>query len=104
MDPSSDVSLQRVLIDTLGQFEPIDAVVLDYYATADSSAAPTPAVVADSMNRRPTECAVSIQRLETLRCLDNMSRDNVGRPGLVTQYQISALGLELGHACMDKPE
>ena len=104
MDPRSDVSLQRVLIDTLRRFEPIDAVVLDYYATADNPGFTTPNQVADSMARRPTECAVSIQRLETLRCLDDVSRDNVGRPGLDTQYEISALGTELGRACMDKLE
>ena len=104
MDPNSDVSLQRVLIDALGQFEPIDAVILDHYATRDNPGFRTPAQVADSMNRRPNECAVSIQRLEVLRCLDDMSRDNVGRPGLDTQYQISPLGTELCRACMAKLE
>ena len=107
MDPSSGVSLQRVLIDTLRQFEPIDAAVLRHYAAhhaaADSPSSLTPAQVADSMNRRPTECAVSIQRLETLRCLDNVSRQRVGsRPGIATQYRISALGTELYRACMAK--
>ena len=104
MDPSSDVSLQRVLIDTLRQFEPIDAAVLGYYATADNPGFRSPSQVAKSMDWRPTECAVSVQRLEALSCLDNI-KQHVGRPpGLRTEYQISALGTELGRACMAKPE
>ena len=92
MDPNSGVSLQRVLIDTLRRFEPIDAVVLGYYATADNPGFRSPAQVADSMNWRPTECAVSIQRLENLRCLDDVSRDNVGRPGLTRSTRSTLSG------------
>ncbi len=92
MDPSSGVSLQRVLIDTLRQFEPIDAAVLGHYATADNPGFRSPSQVAKSMDWRPTECAVSVQRLEALGCLDNI-KQHVGRPpGHRTEYKISALG------------
>ncbi len=97
MDPSSDVSLQRVLIDTLRQFEPIDAVVLDHYATVGFGKTQNPNDVAGLTDRRPTECAVSIQRLETLNCLDELSHS---RSDLHSEYVISALGHELYHACM----
>ena len=102
MDPSSDVSLQRVLIDTLRQFEPIDAVVLGHYATVGSGKTQNPNDVADSTDRRPTACAVSIQRLESLDCLDDFGQGS--RPDLNAEYVISPLGTELCHACMSKLE
>ena len=103
MDPSSDVSLQRVLIDTLRLFEPIDAVVLGHYAPADNPGWKSPNTLADSMDRRPTECAISLQRLEALRCLDDVRARKGDRPDLDTPYEISVLGIELCRACMAEP-
>ena len=104
MDPSSGVSLQRVLIETLRQFEPIDAVVLGHYATVGGGKTQNPSDVAKALNRRPTECAVSIKRLEGLGCFNELSTTSARRrPGLHSEYLISPLGTELCRACMAEP-
>ncbi len=103
MDPACDVSLQRVFIDTLKQFEPIDARVLSAYLEVGSANAKSPNHLVPEIGRRVTEVIVSAERLVSLGCLINMSRDNFNVGSAKTNYMVSALGLELSRACSSPP-
>ena len=103
MDPDHDVSLQHIFIDTLKQFEPIDARILSAYFEMGENKQKTPNNLAPVIGLRVTEVIVSAERLVSLGCLNNMSRDSfsVGNPE--TPYMVSALGLELSRACSSPP-
>ena len=91
LDPRTDVSLQRILIDTLREFEPLDALVL--------SAAGPPLKhlhdVATDLRRRGTEVQVSAQRLDRLGCTVGYATAHV---------ELAPLGSELMRACDPEPD
>ena len=99
MDPDRDVSLQRVYIDTLKQFEPIDVRILSAYLQAGGHQQQTPDYLAPGIGLRVTEVIVSAERLVSLGCLNNMSRDSFSVGAPETPYMVSALGRELSRAC-----
>ncbi len=103
MDPDCDVSLQRVFIDTLKQFEPIDARIFSAYLELGEYQQQTPKKLAPGIGLRVTEIIISAERLVTLGCLTNMSRDSfsVGAPEM--PYMVIALGWELSRACSSPP-
>ncbi len=103
MDPDHDVSLQRVYIDTLKQFEPIDVRILSAYLEAGGHQQQTPDYLAPGIGLRVTEVIVSAERLVSLGCLNNMSRDSFSVGAPETPYMVSALGLELSRACSSSP-
>ena len=103
MDPDRDVSLQRIFIDTLKQFEPIDAHILSAYLEVGGDNAKSPNNLASESGLRMTEVIVSAERLVSLGCLHNMSRDSFSVASAKTNYMISALGLELSRACSSPP-
>ena len=103
MDPDRDVYLQRVFIDTLKQFEPIDARILSAYLEVGASNACSPNNLVQKVDLRVTEVIISADRLVSLGCLNNLTRDRSAAAGPKTTYQISALGLELRRACSSPP-
>ena len=99
MDPDRDVSLQRVFIDSLKQFEPIDARILSAYLEVGGNKEQTPHNLAPGIGLRVTEVIVSAERLVSLGCLNNMSRDSFSVGAPETPYMVGALGWELSRAC-----
>ncbi len=99
MDPDRDVSLQRIFIDALKQFEPIDARILSAYLEVGAGNAHSPNNLAPKVDLRVTEVIISADRLVSIGCLNNLTRDRSAAAGPKTTYQISALGLELSRAC-----
>ena len=103
MDPDCDVSLQRVFIDTLKQFEPIDARILSAYLEVGSNNGASPNNLVPDIGLRVTEVIISAERLASLGCLDNMNREISNIPSAKRVYMVSALGLELSRACSSPP-
>ncbi len=103
MDPDRDVSLQRVFTDSLKQFEPIDARILSAYLEVGANNASSPNNLAPKVDLRVTEVIISADRLVSLGCLNNMTRDKSTATGPKTTYMVSALGLELNRACSSPP-
>ncbi len=62
MDPGRDVSLQRVFIDSLKQFEPIDARILSAYLEVGAGNAQSPNNLAPKAGLRVTEVRISADR------------------------------------------
>ena len=86
-------SLDRIFIDTLKAFEPLDARMLEYYrklASGASNLDKRSDTTAAQLKIRPTLAVVSIGRLVKLGCLSEMG-------GAV--HSLSALGQELIIAC-----
>ncbi len=60
MDPDKDISLQQVFIDTLKQFEPIDALVLQEIAKDDPGELLNAVDLALALSRRESLLSVSL--------------------------------------------
>lgn len=93
MDPNRDVQLQRILIDTLAQFEPIDAVIferLNHLGVDQRTAGRMAETMAGAW--RQSLIQVSLDRLDKLGCIDRSGG---------TFYRYTALGDELWHALGD---
>jgi hypothetical protein len=103
MDPDRDVSLQRVFIDRLKQFEPIDARILSAYVELGEGNAQSANHLASAVDVRVTQVIVSAERLVSLGCLNDMTRDRFAAANPKTTFMISALGLELSRACSSPP-
>lgn len=79
MDPDRDVSLQRIFIDTLKQFDPVDALVFKAIATAyhepsdqqmsDDRRGRNAVNAATALPLRPTQFDLSREKLVKLGCL-----------------------------------
>lgn len=94
MDPNKpDISLQRIIVDTLKQFEPIDALVLKQLSDGRRSDE-----IAKSFDQRETLIELATERLHRLGCLGEPQTVIVGHE-LRTQYRLTALGTELLWAC-----
>ncbi len=110
MDPDTDVDLQKTLIETLRQLEPIDAVLLqqlDAYAqsgTADLNLEK----IASELDFRPMALALSHERLAQLGCLQVITSRYSGKQvtakdgereysvrGQHPLFDLTALGIEL---------
>ena len=92
MDPNRDVALQRVFVETLQQFEPIDALVLWRFAPydADKITVFSAREIAASISVRVSLVEMSFGRLMDVGCL-------TVSPGFDAHLQ--ALGAELLIAC-----
>lgn len=91
MDPKLDIHLQGILVETLKQFEPIDAMVFESLSTLGQSQRNAGGIVqAKSSQSRPSLIQVSLDRLEKLDCIGRAS----GEPS----YKLKALGEELRYA------
>ena len=98
MDPNKDVHLQKVLINTLRQFEPVDAMILQALAgTKPKTQLTNVGNVAKGTNLRGGLVIISCTRLHEIGCLI-LNTDN---PESIfeTSFAISALGEELLLAC-----
>lgn len=93
MDPNREVPLDRIFIETLKSFEPLDARVLQHYASAYAAENIDGRRIdwtADRLHIRPSLAEVSIRRLGKLDCLRH-------EQGII--WAITALGQELLTAC-----
>ncbi len=97
MDPGKDTSLQRVFIETLKQFEPIDALVLQNLAKRHPDEVLDAEDLASALTCRETLISLSGDRLTELGVLREM--------GTRPSYNIRPLGTELHLACTgDAPD
>jgi len=98
MDPNKDTSLQRVFIETLKQFEPIDALVLNAAANNFANKLFGQGATADLISKRISLASMSAERLAKLGCFwaDSRPEGNFNRK---TNYMVSNLGTELYRAC-----
>lgn len=95
MDPNTDTSLERVFSDTLNQFEPIDALMLQTVLSGTFELSPfTDKQLASILDLRRTQVGVSCARLARLTVL---SAEDLPK-GLV-RYKVAPLGAELHLAC-----
>jgi len=91
MDPNRDIHLQRILVDTLKQFEPIDALVFESVSSLGQRQCNAEGIVqARSGRSRPSFIQVSLDRLEKLDCIGRSPRERF--------YKLKALGEELRYA------
>ena len=112
MDPSADVDLQKILIETLRQFEPIDTVLLheidEIVQGRSDIAEPNLEAIASKLGVRSMALALSHERLARLGCVQvNTSRFSPKGPtakdgekeyrvrGQHPLFNVTALGLEL---------
>ena len=107
MDPNKDTSLQRVFIETLREFEPIDALLLQWTGELSSEMKPSglPGMAVKGLSGayfdlRETQFELSAGRLHKLHCI-KPSGSLVG-DAIDAEFLISALGMELYLAC--KPD
>ena len=98
MDPGKDTSLQRVFIEALKEFEPIDALVFRQMAQKSPQEALEPKDLAERLSGRETLVTVSADRLVRLGLLRQLSTET--RPS----YDMSHLGTELYLACNPNAE
>ncbi len=98
MDPSKDTSLQRVFIETLKQFEPIDALVLNAAVNNFANKMFGEGAAADLISKRNALASMSAERLAKLGCFWSDSRPE-GNFNRKMNYLVSNLGTELYRAC-----
>ena len=98
MDPNNDTSLQRVFIETLKQFEPIDALVLNAAVSNFANKLFGEGATADLISKRSSLAAMSAERLAKLGCFSADSRLE-GNFNRKMNYLVSNLGTELQRAC-----
>lgn len=98
MDPNSPVHLERVLMETLRQFEPLDASVLDVTQKLNPTRKKLfgADMIGGAVGVRIGRAVISMQRLLDLGCIDI-----VGQQYRVesSSFRISYLGEELLLAC-----
>ncbi len=110
MDPDADVDLQKILIETLRQLEPIDAVLLaqiDAHAQLDTASL-TLETIASNVDFRPMALALSHERLARLGCVQVVTSRFAGKQITATDgkreysvrgqhptFDLTALGIEL---------
>ena len=104
MDPAKDVSLRHIFIETLKQFEPIDALVLNAFVKVSESVGGLSfegTAVLIRVVLRGSQVALSAQNLENLGCV--MRRNPGAKSGtdeyLNDQFTLTPLGDELHFAC-----
>ncbi len=93
MDPNKDTSLQRVFIETLKQFEPIEARVLQKIAQSEEKAALNEHQLMERLTMRETQVLVSVERLMILGVLRKRGSGDARR------FTPTPLGTELYLAC-----
>ena len=104
MDPTKDVSLRHIFIDTLKQFEPIDALVLNALMEVSEGSGKMEfagtAVCSELVFRR-AQIALSIQNLENLGCVTRRGEGSkLGTNTYIDDYfSLTPLGDELHVAC-----
>ncbi len=99
MDPNKDISLQRVFIETLKQFEPIEARVLQKIAQSEEKAVLNEQQLMARLTMRDTQVSVSVNRLIGLGVLRKKGSSAPQR------YTPTPLGTELILACTgDAPD
>ncbi len=98
MDPNKDTSLQRVFIEALKQFEPIDALVLDAAVKHHPEGQFGAGAIARLTARRSTEIVVSGERLIQLGCFWADKRERI------ENFGVRPLGTELHLACSPDSE
>lgn len=112
MDPSADVDLQKILIETLRQFEPIDTFLLHEIDQIEQGRSDIPErnleAIANKLGIRSMALALSHERLAHLGCVPvNTSRFSAKVPtardgekeyrvrGQHPLFNVTALGFEL---------
>ncbi len=102
MDPTKDVSLRHIFIETLKQFESIDALVLNVVAKESGKGIFLGRDVVTRTDLRSSQAALSLQQLENLGCVARTAMGGSG-PGtkeyLLESVRLSPLGEELYAAC-----
>ncbi len=99
MDPNKDTSLRRVFIETLKQFEPIEALVLQKIAQSEREAGLDVLRLREALTMRETQVFVTVDRLVDLEVL------RIKGSGPARIYTPTPLGTELILACTgDAPD
>ncbi len=99
MDPNKDTSLQRVFIETLKQFEPIEAFVLQKIAQSEREAGLDMLQLKTALTMRETQVFVTVDRLVDVEVLQ------IKGSGPARIYTPTPLGTELILACTgDAPD
>ena len=93
MDPNKDTSLQRVFIETLKQFEPIEALVLQKIAQSEREAGLDVLRLREALTMRETQVFVTVDRLVDLEVL------RIKGSGPARIFTPTPLGTELILAC-----
>ncbi len=93
MDPNKDTSLRRVFIETLKQFEPIEALVLQKIAQSEREAGLDVLRLREALTMRDTQVFVTVDRLVDLEVL------RIKGSGPARIYTPTPLGTELILAC-----
>ncbi len=93
MDPNKDTSLQRVFIETLKQFEPIEAFVFEKIAQSEREAGLDMLQLRTVLTMRETQVFVTLDRLVDLEVLQ------IKGSGPARIYTPTPLGTELSLAC-----
>ena len=102
MDPTKDISLGHIFIETLKQFEPIDALVLNVVAKVSGEGSYEGTVLVAGTDLRSSQAALSLQHLVNLGCVVGMG---VAGSGPETErylkdfFGLTPLGEELYAAC-----
>ncbi len=104
MDPNKDTSLQSVFVETLKQFEPIDALVLGAAVKKFRDKMFGGGATAKLISKRSSLASISAEHLAKLGCFLSDSR-TVAAPERKRNYCVSNLGTELHLACTgDAPD
>ena len=93
MDPNKDTSLRRVFIETLKQFEPIEALVLQKIAQSEREAGLDVLRLREALTMRETQVFVTVDRLVDLEVL------RIKGSGPARIFTPTPLGTELILAC-----
>ena len=104
MDPDKDLSLNRVFIEALKQFEPLDALVFQQTGRMLSKEGELPKDklvdvewLAQRLSLRQTQLELSAGHLHKLGCVKPV-KNKPGNP-LASGFVLSTLGIELYLAC-----
>ena len=104
MDPTKDVSLRNIFIETLKQFEPIDVLVLNAFVKViekTGGAGFEGIALFEEVALRKGQVALSTQHLENLGCVVRRNPETKLGIGnyLNDQFTLTPLGDELHIAC-----
>ena len=103
-DPTNGVSFRHIFIETLKQFEPIDALVLNAVVEVmELSGGPSfeDTAVCEKMTLRSGQVALSIQKLENLGCMTRRHVESIlgTNQYIEDHFSVTPLGEELFIAC-----
>jgi hypothetical protein len=98
MDPNRSSKVRMSFIETVKNFDPLDALVLKVRYDQSGNLSPNPLeYIAHALTRSRNEIELSVRNLEKLGCVSYLGRDETQLP----QFYIVTYGRELIGVCAD---